>query len=59
MEARVCDNKKVRDGTKKKSKGKVSIFNFEGKDLKVLERQEDRERGDILPFESLVYVQVK
>ncbi len=55
----MCDNKKVRDGTKKKSKGKVSIFNFEGKDLKVLERQEDRERGDILPFESLVYVQVK
>jgi hypothetical protein len=59
MEARSSDNKKVRDGTKKKGKGKVSIFNFEGEDLKVLEHREDKEKGDILPSESLVDVQVK
>ncbi len=51
--------KKVYDGAKKKGKRKISDSNFEKEDSRVLEHQDDREREDTLPFESLVDVQVK
>jgi len=40
MEVRASGKKKVHDGAKKKSKGKVLDSNFEGEDSRVLEHQE-------------------
>jgi hypothetical protein len=54
MEARASGKKKVQDGAKNKGKGKVSNSNFEGKDSRVSEHHEDREKEDILPSKSLV-----
>ncbi len=59
LEARASGKKKVQDGAKKKGKGRILDSNFEGEDSRVLEHYEDKEREDILPFESLVDVQVK